>query len=217
MYQWEKELTTKTDRLKVYKYYGPTRTTKKRELEEYDVILTTYAILEYAYRKEKHGIKSKGDLIKQKSLLHSLDWDRLILDEAHSIKDRYSSTAKSAFTLKSEFTWCLSGTPMQNRIGELFSLVKLLDIFPHAYYFCTRCPCKLKNWIFTNHIHCDECGHTGHQHFNYWNREILKPIQKFGNAEDGKEGFRKIGLLLKQIMVRRTKIEYNDELGLPPR
>jgi DNA repair protein RAD16 len=100
-----------------------------------------------------------------------------------------------------------------------------MDLYPHSYYFCTRCDCKSQVWKFTGGTYCDSCGHTGHQHFCYWlnsrfiirNREILKPIQKYGNLGDGLQGFKKLGSVLDQIMLRRTKINYNDELGLPPR
>jgi DNA repair protein RAD16 len=60
MYQWEKEINTKTNQFKVYKYYGPNRATKKAELEQHDVVLTTYSILEQSFRKEVYGTKSKG-------------------------------------------------------------------------------------------------------------------------------------------------------------
>jgi len=45
----------------------------------------------------------------------------------------------------------------------------------------------------------------------------LKPIQKFGNLGEGKEAFQKLGILLKRLMLRRTKLERSSDLGLPPR
>ena len=73
-----------------------------------------------------------------------VSWFRIILDEAHMIKDRSTSTAKAVFNLVSLNKWCLSGTPLQNRVGELYSLVRFLRIDPHAYYYCKRkdCTCK---------------------------------------------------------------------------
>lgn len=58
---------------------------------------------------------------------------------------------------------------------------------------------------------------SSHQHFCWWNAEILKPIQNHGANGPGLEGFKKLGLLLDRIMLRRTKLERVDELGLPPR
>ena len=60
------------------------------------------------------------------SILHLVSWFRVILDEAHMIKDRSTSTAKAVFNLNSLNKWCLSGTPLQNRVGELYSLVRFL-------------------------------------------------------------------------------------------
>ncbi len=53
-------------------------------------------------------------------------WRRIILDEAHSIKDRRCSTAKAVFALNSAYKWALSGTPLQNRVAELYSLIRFL-------------------------------------------------------------------------------------------
>ncbi|VAH29639.1 unnamed protein product [Triticum turgidum subsp. durum] len=66
---------------------------------------------------EELGSKSRG-----KSPLHSVRWERIILDEAHFIKDRRCNTARAVFALESEYKWALSGTPLQNRVGELYSL-----------------------------------------------------------------------------------------------
>ena len=52
------------------------------------------------------------------SILHSFCWWRVVLDEAHFIKSRSSQTAAAAFSLSSIHRWCLSGTPLQNRVGE---------------------------------------------------------------------------------------------------
>lgn len=43
--------------------------------------------------------------------------------QAHFIKDRHCNTAKAVFALESLYKWALSGTPLQNRVGELYSLV----------------------------------------------------------------------------------------------
>lgn len=72
----------------------------------------------------------------QMSVLHSVCWWRIILDEAHCIKSRSSGTANAAFSLIGIHRWCLTGTPLQNRVGELYSLIRFLRIDPMAHYFC---------------------------------------------------------------------------------
>ncbi|KAJ9075847.1 DNA repair protein rad16 [Entomophthora muscae] len=54
-------------------------------------------------------------------------------------------------------------------------------------------------------------------HFCWWNADILKPIQNFGNTGEGEVAFQKLGKLLDRIMLRRTKVQKADDLGLPPR
>lgn len=55
------------------------------------------------------------------------------------------------------------------------------------------------------------------QHVCYWNDQILKPIQYGGGGETGVAAFGKLQTLLKQIMLRRTKVEREDDMGIPPR
>jgi hypothetical protein len=69
----------------------------------------TDAVMESGFRREQKGFQRKGKLLKEDSLIHQIKWHRVILDEAHNIKDRGSNTAKAAFALKAKFRWCLSG------------------------------------------------------------------------------------------------------------
>ncbi len=49
-------------------------------------------------------------------ILGQVAWRRVVLDEAHSIKDRRCSTARAVFALNSKYKWALSGTPLQARV-----------------------------------------------------------------------------------------------------
>lgn len=59
---------------------------------------------------------------------HYINWDRLILDEGHLIKNRRSNTHKSICKLQSKIKWCVTATPVMNNISDLYGLMKLFDI-----------------------------------------------------------------------------------------
>ncbi|KAG2147944.1 SNF2 family N-terminal domain-containing protein [Suillus clintonianus] len=215
--QWRNEINTHTEGMNVLVWHGASRLNNPKELEKYDVVLTTYAVMESCFRKQQSGFKRKGLIVKEPSPLHQIKWNRIILDEAHNIKERQTNTAKASFELESNYKWCLSGTPLQNRVGELYSLVRFLGGDPFSFYFCKKCACKSLHWRFTDKRHCDDCGHSPMQHTCFWNNEILTPIQKHGMEGPGKIAFKKLRILLDRMMLRRTKIQRADDLDLPPR
>lgn len=127
-------------------------------------------------------------------VIHSIHYHRLILDEAHSIKQRTTSVARACFALKSNYKWCLSGTPVQNRIGEFFSLLRFLEVRPFACYFCKVCSCRELHWSQDSEKRCTTCKHRysvfssfmapmldltsrnrGFDHVSVFNQEILNP------------------------------------------
>lgn len=216
--QWKSEIEKHAGgRLKVYLFHGANRAKTLEELEGYDVILTSYAVVESSYRKERYGFSRHKRKVREKSLLHTKKFYRVVLDEAHNIKDRTSSTAKAADNLRCEKRWCLTGTPLQNRIGELYSLIRFLDVEPYCCYYCTKCECKSKTWNFPDYRVCSLCGHAPMCHSNFFNHFLLKNIQRYGLEFEGKDAFHRLQLLLRQIMLRRTKVERADDLGLPPK
>ncbi|KAG9062345.1 DNA repair protein rad16 [Linnemannia hyalina] len=215
--QWRNEIQEHAPSLKVLIFHGSNRTESMSELMKQDVVLTTYSIIEAGYRKQRYGVRKKDVTVKEDSLLHRINWHRIVLDEAHNIKERSCNTARSAFALLSDRKWSLSGTPMQNRVGELYSLIRFMQADPFGYYYCRKCPCKSLHWKYSNMKDCDDCGHRPMDHSCWWNNEILKPIQHFGSQGAGEKAFHKLRNLLDRIMLRRTKVERADDLGLPPR
>jgi len=115
--QWKQEIETHTNNgLSVCLFYGGNRSVTAKELKNYDVVLTTYAVLESVFRKQNTGFKRADGIHKERSLLHSVEFFRVILDEAHNIKDRSCNTARATFALQTKRKLCLSGTPLQNRV-----------------------------------------------------------------------------------------------------
>lgn len=88
--QWQQEIGDYTDgTLKTFVFHGTNKNTKDisvRELTKYDVILMSYNSLESMYRHQEKGFRRKEEVHFQKSVIHSLHFHRVILDEAHNIK-----------------------------------------------------------------------------------------------------------------------------------
>lgn len=217
--QWQSEIKSYTDgTLKTFVYHGTNQKTKGmtvKDLRKYDVIMMSYNSLESIYRKQERGFKRKDGIYKEQSIIHSIKFHRIILDEAHCIKTRTTMTAKACFALQTEYRWCLTGTPLQNRIGEFFSLIRFLNIAPFASYLCKQCPCSTLEWSVNEDHRCTHCDHGGMQHVSVFNQELLNPIQKYGNMGPGREAFRKLRLMTDRIMLRRLKKDHTDSMELP--
>ena len=100
LHNWHAEAQRFRPGLSVSVYHGP-----KRELDaSADVTLTTYAILRL-----------------DADILSAVDWDTAILDEAQAIKNPSSQVSKAAYQLPARFRVTLTGTPVENRLDELWS------------------------------------------------------------------------------------------------
>ena len=102
---WEREIGKFAPGLKTVVWQGPNRSQRAPELEKADVMITSYALLR-----------------RDEELLQALDLRYVILDEAQHIKNPMSQTARSAKKLSSERRLALTGTPIENRLSELWSI-----------------------------------------------------------------------------------------------
>mmetsp|Transcript_8330 Transcript_8330/g.23887 ORF Transcript_8330/g.23887 Transcript_8330/m.23887 type:complete len:988 (-) Transcript_8330:202-3165(-) len=178
-----------------------------------------YSWKEAAEKMMKDAQKKSSKPKDGMSMLHQIAWRRIVLDEAHCIKDRRSNTAKAVFALNARYRWGLSGTPLQNRVSELYSLVRFLRLSPYSYYFCRKCEChSLDYCFFKKPGSCDHCDHTPMQHFCWWNNKIANPIRTYGFEGKGATAMQLLRTeVLPKILLRRTKVQCADELSLPPR
>lgn len=88
-------------------------------LSAYPVVVTSYGMI----------ISGK----KNKNTLHSIEWNRVIYDEAHHLKNRKTEIFKGALLINARIKWFITGTPIQNRIHDLYSLCDILGI-PRSIY-----------------------------------------------------------------------------------
>ncbi|KAF2866583.1 SNF2 family N-terminal domain-containing protein [Massariosphaeria phaeospora] len=216
--QWSNEIREYTDgKLKVLVYHGTNTKCKKmsvKDLKKFDVIMVSYNSLESLHRKETKGWSRGEDIIKEASPLHAIHYHRLILDEAHSIKSRVTGVAKACFALRGSYKWCLSGTPVQNRIGEFFSLLRFLEVRPFADYFCRTCDCEQLHWGVDEDHMCTACNHGGSEHISVFNQELLNPITG-DDPELRDEALSKLHMITARIMLRRMKRDNTNSMELP--
>lgn len=125
--QWESELAKHTKGLRVLIYYSSERNKYAANLHQYDVVISTYGTVSHEFAQGSH-IKKSG--------VYKYKWHRIILDEAHYIKGRIIQTSKAVYELAGTHRWCLTGTPIQNEIGDLFSLIHFIKYAPWSEFAC---------------------------------------------------------------------------------
>ena len=122
LFNWQNELARFAPQLSAYTYYGNTRDIK--EAMQHQLILTTYAIV-------RNDIKT----------FSAQEFHYVILDESQNIKNLTAQSTQAVFMLKAPHRLALSGTPIENNLGELYALFRFLnptmfgtlDNFNHDY------------------------------------------------------------------------------------
>uniref|UniRef100_A0A669DSR2 Transcription termination factor, RNA polymerase II n=1 Tax=Oreochromis niloticus TaxID=8128 RepID=A0A669DSR2_ORENI len=140
VHHWKKEIErhVKTGKLTVYLYHGPNRERSARVLANYDVVVTTYSLVskEIPVQKEEADKPNpdKDDVRPGSAPLLRVSWARIILDEAHSIKNPKVQTSMAVCQLRAGARWAVTGTPIQNNLLDMYSLLKFLRCSPFDEY-----------------------------------------------------------------------------------
>ncbi|CAK9150508.1 unnamed protein product [Ilex paraguariensis] len=121
--QWKAEIETHAQPgcFSLYVHYGQSRPKDAKLLAQNDVVLTTYGVLASEFSTE-NADENGG--------LYSVRWFRVVLDEAHTIKSSKSQISTAAAALIADRRWCLTGTPIQNKLEDVYSLLRFLRIEP---------------------------------------------------------------------------------------
>jgi superfamily II DNA or RNA helicase len=106
---WAREAAKFTPALNVLLLHGDERRSDFRRISRHDLVITSYPLL-----------------VRDIEQLRAIDWHVVALDEAQNIKNPKSRAAQEAGSLKARHRLCLTGTPMENHLGELWSLFQFL-------------------------------------------------------------------------------------------
>jgi len=110
---WQREAMRFAPSLGVMVHHGIARKKKKEFLSEaakYDLVISTYAL---AYRDE--------------DLFREVEWNGVVLDEAQNIKNQFTKQSQAVRKFKSNYRAALTGTPVENRLSELWSILEFLN------------------------------------------------------------------------------------------
>jgi SNF2 family DNA or RNA helicase len=110
---WQKEAARFTPQLPVMVHHGVTRAKGpafKKEATRHALVISSYSLLQ-----------------RDAAILQELDWGGIVLDEAQNIKNPETKQARAARSLKAGFRLALTGTPVENNVGDLWSIMEFLN------------------------------------------------------------------------------------------
>ena len=110
LFNWRQEAARFTPAMRVLVHEGRERARDTASFAKYDLVLVTY-----------------GTLRRDAPLLAEMEFDYVILDEAQAIKNSTTETAKASRLLRARHRLAMSGTPVENRIADLWSLFEFLN------------------------------------------------------------------------------------------
>ena len=183
--QWKRQISDISSEEPLV-YHGNHKKITKEEIEEKRIVISTYNEI----------------ALPTLSMLHDINWSRIIFDEAHHLRNSNTSRYDGARNLKADIRWLVSGTPIQNKKNDFYALCGLLRI-PSEYYrekdnrkklsdhFILR-RTKKKTGIELTNIHlCDEIVEWSNDAEKKTAKEIHASL-RFSNLPGSAENFNKL-------------------------
>jgi len=118
--QWVEELARFAPDLKVKVHEGSARATTPESFAGFHVVIAPYSVLT---NKSRDRRVSRSDTI-----LHKIQWDRVILDEGHEIRNPRAKVSMSIRALRCRIRWVVSGTPVYNSVRDFVTLCDFVGI-----------------------------------------------------------------------------------------
>ncbi|KAJ5387521.1 hypothetical protein N7509_010062 [Penicillium cosmopolitanum] len=112
-----------SEAINYYVFHGASRITDLDELSEFDLLITTYSTVLSEIKGHQNA--------KRGSPLTKMNMFRIVLDEAHTIREQNAQQTHAILGLNSQRRWSVTGTPIQNRLDDLLSVTKFLKLFPY--------------------------------------------------------------------------------------
>ncbi|KAF7534943.1 hypothetical protein G7054_g5773 [Neopestalotiopsis clavispora] len=122
---WEIQMKehVKPGTFKYYIYHGPNRIKDARKLADFDLVITTYGSVSSELRARARGVKGTHPL-------EDISWFRIVLDEAHMIREQSTLLFKAICRLQANRRWAVTGTPVQNKLDDLAALLAFIRLKP---------------------------------------------------------------------------------------
>jgi len=124
--QWEKIITTLLGKKPLVFHGNSRKSLSEEDIMRFPIVLTTYGLI-----TQKKWIPD-GERNKENPL-YNIKWNRVVYDEAHHLRNKQTGGFVGALRLLTDITWLMTGTPIQNRANDLYSLYKLLGFKTPEY------------------------------------------------------------------------------------